>query len=101
MNRASIIIAVPALAGIVLLGVVMIDLHQFKSGDIAVRTMLGREVPLALIGIFGSAVSLVLSVRCAIKGQWRSVLLSTAGILLFLICFVIAGLSGGAFIYAT
>ncbi|MFT5176956.1 MAG: hypothetical protein ACI8W7_005156, partial [Gammaproteobacteria bacterium] len=44
MGRKMVAIFTPAALGLLLLGLVFVDLHQFRSGSIDVHVALGREL---------------------------------------------------------
>ena len=101
MNRRYIVILAPALSGIVLISLVFFNLSQFHSGSIEVGSMLSRELPIVLFGLASSLVLFVMALIWLFKKQWFKSLGSVISILVFFVCFVIAGVSGGAFLNAT
>ncbi len=101
LNRFNLTISLPILFGLVLLLVTKIDLHQYSVQSVDVRTMLARELPIVLIGLVISVTVLLSSFYWLIKKQWRRVFLSILSPSLFVLCFMLSGAMGGAFLNAT
>jgi len=101
MNRASIAISVPALSGLILVPLVFFSLDQFHSGAIEVDTMHRRELPVVMLGLLSSLALFVMAIVWLFKKQWFKSLGSVASILVYLVCNIIAGTNGGAFLNAT
>lgn len=101
MTKSTLAIWTPAASGLVLLALVLVDLHQFQSGSVGVRTLLFREIPVVLFGLASCLAMSVLALSWAARKQWRKAVLAGMSILVFVICFGIAGASGGAFLNAT
>tara|TARA_R110002124_G_scaffold234886_1_gene400237 strand:+ start:24242 stop:24547 length:306 start_codon:yes stop_codon:yes gene_type:complete len=101
MNRSYLAISLPALSGIVLVFLVFFNLSQFHSGVIEVGDMLRRELPVVMFGLVSSLGLFVMAVTWVFKRQWLKSLSAVISILVFFICFILAGVNGGAFVNAT
>lgn len=101
MRAEKLIVWLPAAVGAALLVVTKVDLYQFQNQSIEIRTMLLREMPIVVIGLFISAMVLVSSVYWIAKRRW---LLAASAVLsptVFVLCFGIGGAMGGAYLNAT
>lgn len=101
MKKLNVIIGLPAILGLILLITTKIDLYQFHHEMIDVQSMLWREIPIAILGLFLSAGVLLSSVYWLITKQWKIAIQAITSSLLFIICFSISGAMGGAFLNAT
>ena len=101
MNRSYLAISFPALSGIVLVTLVFFNLSQFHSGAIEVGDMLRRELPVVMFGLINSFGLFFMTVFWVFKRQWLKSLSAVISILAFFICFIFAGVNGGAFVNAT
>jgi hypothetical protein len=101
MSKLKLIIWLPAVLGLVLLTVTKIDLYQFNNESIEVRSMLSREIPIVLSGLFLSAGVFLSSVYWLVKKQWLFAAKSVLSPLIFMVCFGVGGAIGGAFLNAT
>jgi NO-binding membrane sensor protein with MHYT domain len=101
IQRTSVFLCAPAIFGAVLLAVSLLDLHQFGVGSIEPRTMLYREVPFVVLGLLSSLALACAAVWWCLKRRWRLAFASLGSILVFLICFSVAGALGAAFLNAT
>ena len=59
MGRKMVAIFTPAALGLLLLGLVFVDLHQFRSGSIDVHVALGRELFVFVVGLMAAAMLFV------------------------------------------
>ncbi|WP_226668046.1 hypothetical protein [Microbulbifer aggregans] len=101
MDRSHIVIPAPAVSGFVLVSLVFFNLSQFQSGSIEVGTMLNRELPVVIFGLLSSLALFLAAAVWLFKKQWLKSLSSLVSILLFFVCFIMAGVNGGAFLNAT
>ncbi|WP_049723849.1 hypothetical protein [Gilvimarinus polysaccharolyticus] len=101
MNRVHIAILAPALSGVALVPLVFVNLSQFHSGSIEVGSMLGRELPVVMFGLVSSLALFVMAIVWLFKKQWLKSLGSAISILVFFVCFIVAGSIGGVFLNAT
>ncbi|SIS95965.1 hypothetical protein [Neptunomonas antarctica] len=101
MNKLSSLIIVPALLGLVLLGVVHYDLYLFSAKDVTVQAMLIREISVVILGLISSLFGAAVFLYCLAKKFWLKAGLSMLSILVFLFSFTMAGVNGGAFLNAT
>ena len=101
MNRVNLATLAPALSGVVLVPLVFFNLGQFHSGSIEIDAMLSREIPIVMFGFASSLALFVMAIVWLFKKQWLRLLSSVISIFVFFLCFIIAGLNGGAFLNAT
>lgn len=101
MKKTYIALFLPALLGVLLLGLVLINLSLFDAGSITVRKMLALELPIVILGLISSLVVSVVSFVWLFKKQWKLFFGSLVSVFVFLLCFTIAGSQGGAFLNAT
>lgn len=101
MSRTNLLVWIPALIGIILLGVSQIDLYLFKQGVFGVRTILGWELALVIAGLISSLTVLVFGIIYLFKKAWLLALQSFVSLFVFLVLFGIGGVLGGAYINAT
>ncbi len=101
MKKVQILIWIPFLLGLLLLVIAKINLYQFSSGSIEVRSMLSREIPIVSLGLICSILIFLSSIYWLLKKQWAIALQAIVSPALFLLCFIIGGAMGAAFLNAT
>ena len=101
MTKKIVAIWLPFIVGLLLVTVAVIDLYQFKSNAIDVHTMLSREIPIVLLGLISSLAVFISSFYWLYKKNWAIAVQSFLSPILFLVCFVIGGAMGAAYINAT
>lgn len=101
MNRSNIVIAAPALLGIMLIPLVFLNLSQFDSGSLSVQAMLSREIPVVMLGFISCIAVFFAAIIWLFKRQWLKALYSIVSIFVFFISFIITGINGAAFLNAT
>ncbi|MGL6162275.1 hypothetical protein [Microbulbifer sp.] len=101
MNKVNLFIASPALCGLILLVVSMIDLALFKDGVVPVRAMLAWELLLVLT-CWALALSVfIFSLGLLFLRQWKRLAFSTLSVLAMFAFYITAGVNGAAFLNAT
>ena len=101
MRGAIIAASTPAIVGVMLLLVSLWNIRRFEADQTSVSSMLAIEPPIFMLGFL---VPLgILSAACywLVKRQWRPAIIAVLSVLLFFICFSIAGANGAAFLDAT
>lgn len=101
LKKLTIFIWLPSLLGLILILITKWDLYQFYHQDIDVKTMLSREVPVFILGLVNSTAILFSSVYWLLKKRWKLAIQAIVSMLIFFLCFMIAGYLGGAFLNAT
>lgn len=101
MKKTYIALFLPALFGVLLLGLALINLNLYEAGSITVRKMLALELPVVILGLISSLIVSVVSFIWLLKKQWKLFFFSLISVFVFLLCFTIAGSQGGAFLNAT
>ena len=78
-----------------------LDLHLFHAGQIEPRAMAGREVSIVMFGFVVSILVLGRAVYWLFTKQWRNAFYSILSSLSFLLCFILGGIFGAAYLNAT
>lgn len=101
MNKVQLFTLLPVILGVLLVGVVVLDVYQYRVGSIDLHDALTREVILVAAGLLSSFCLVLFTCYWLIKRRWRLALVALSSVLFFLVCFVVAGSQGGVFLYAT
>ena len=99
--KKYIFIWLPFSLGILLIGVVHLDLYQFKQQNIDVNGMLMRELPIVVTGFISGALVLISTLYWLYKKQWLVAAQSFISPIMFAYCFGYGGAIGGAYLNAT
>jgi len=99
--KKYIFIWLPFSLGILLIGVVHLDLYQFKQQSVDVNGMLMRELPIVVTGLISGALVLISTLYWLYKKQWLVAGQSFISPIIFIYCFGYGGTIGGAYLNAT
>ncbi|MDR3055045.1 MAG: hypothetical protein LBU53_06545 [Zoogloeaceae bacterium] len=101
MNEKNLFIASPALSGLILLAVSLVDLALFKNGVVSVRTILTWELLLLLACLVVAFSVFIFSIGLLFLRQWSMVIFSMLSVLVMFAFIITAGVNGAAFLNAT
>lgn len=101
MNLRNLLIWSPTLIGLILLFVSRVDLYLFSSGVLDLRTMLGWELALVLLGFLSSVVVFSYGIYFLFKKHWVLAAKAFINPVTFLILFAVGGAFGAAYLNAT
>lgn len=96
MIKLSNLVWLPALTGILLLLAVYIDVNYFNAVPDDVNGSLIREQLIIFIGFISSIIIVVFCIRWLYVKRWRKALYGALSVLIFLICFSVGAIYGGA-----
>ncbi|MGY8871231.1 MAG: hypothetical protein ACKVJE_12395 [Pseudomonadales bacterium] len=101
MNLRNLLIWSPTIIGAILLLVSQVDLHLFSSGIFGVRTILGWELALVLLGFFVSLLVFLYGIHFLFKKRWVLAINALINPVFFLVLFTVGGALGAAYLKAT
>ncbi|MGO3451170.1 MAG: hypothetical protein ACTIM4_07755 [Marinomonas sp.] len=101
MNLRNLLIWSPTLIGVILLFVSRVDLYLFSSGVLDVRTMLGWELVLVLLGFISSVAVFSYGIYSLFKKHWALAVKALINPVVFLVFFAVGGAFGATYLNAT
>jgi len=101
MNWKNLLIWSPTIIGVILLPVSQVDLHLFSSGVFGVKTILGWELVLVLLGFFASLIVFCYGIYFLFKKRWLMAIIALINPVFFFAFFAIGGAFGAVYLNAT
>ncbi len=101
MNLKKRLIWSPTIIGIVLFVVSRIDLYLFISGVLDIKTVLGWEVVIVMLGLISSVVVFSYGIYLLIKKHWKLAMYAFISSVSFFILYGVGGVFGAAYLNAT